>query len=385
MIKKIILIFLLWRIFLFFPLIIGSSFIPYNTASPYTNIWKFVAPYSPVDNFLIYPWANFDGVHYLSIAGEGYAKDGSNSKFFPLYPLLVNVLSKVFGQEKAYGSTQFFTALIISNIFFLIALFVFYKLIAIDFSKKIAFSSIIFLLVFPTSFYFASIYSESLFLLLALLSFYFARKRNWILASFFGMLLSATRIVGVSIFPVLVYEFITSKKSTDKLSLFRFFSLLITPLGFVFYSIFNYLNWQNPFYFLLGHDLQNGRSVNSLILPLQTLFRYLKIFIILSIQKFEWWVAFFEVSVFVFVIFLLYISYKKKIHFSYALFSVFCFASPSFSGTFSSLPRYSVILFPIFIAISLVNNKVIKNLYFIVSVILLIILLSFFSRGYFVS
>src|SRR5258706_5842641 len=98
-----------------------------------------------------------------------------------------------------------------SNCIFLVSLFVFYKIIRFDYPKKVAYLSLVALLVFPTSFFFGSVYTESLFLFLSLLSFYFARKKWWILAGISGMLLSGTRIVGIAIFPVLLWEFFSSR------------------------------------------------------------------------------------------------------------------------------------------------------------------------------
>src|SRR3989338_7634876 len=38
------------------------------------------------------PWANFDGVHYLSIAERGYVQ--YEQAFFPLYPVLVRSIAR---------------------------------------------------------------------------------------------------------------------------------------------------------------------------------------------------------------------------------------------------------------------------------------------------
>src|SRR5688572_13184266 len=43
-------------------------------------------------------WTNFDGVHYLNIAKEGYGGPSTNytEAFFPVYPFLIHVLTLVF-------------------------------------------------------------------------------------------------------------------------------------------------------------------------------------------------------------------------------------------------------------------------------------------------
>lgn len=382
-----ILLFLSWRLFLFLPLYFGYLLIPSHLGSSYTNLWHFIKPYWPVNNFFLFPWANFDGVHYLSIAGQGYQLDGTNNRFFPLFPLLINLVSRVFGGGEPFGATQFFSGLLLANLFFFLSLVVFYKLLRLDYPAKTGLLTLAFLLAFPTSFYFAAIYSESLFLFLALLSFYFARKRKWFWAGFLGMLLSATRIVGIIIFPVLLYEFfIQDKTKNSRQLLLKSFSLFLVPLGLLSYSLFNFRRFGDALSFLNNQgQVANERSVNTIVFPLQVIFRYFKILTTLSTQQFEWWVALLEISVFVFGVWLLYLGFKKKVRPSYLLFATLGFLPPVFSGTFSALPRYVIVLFPLFLILSLIKNKKTQALYIIISLVLLFLLLMFFSRGYFVA
>lgn len=359
MAKFILISFLIWRILLFIPLFASEQFLPYRTGYEYTK--------PPVSSFLLYPWANFDGVHYLSIAGQGYQ---NNERFFPLYPLLIKALS---------FAGPFFIAFTIANIAFLASLFVMYKLIRLDYSNKIASSTILFVLIFPTSFFFASLYSESLFLALSLLSFLAARKRKWFLVGVLGMLTSATRIVGILLLPALLYEFFKNEKDRRKI-----ISLFAAPLGILGYAIFNFLNFGNPLQFLTNQqEVANSREL--FVFPLQTMVRYLKIVTTLPLVQFEWWIALLEISTFILVTILFVVAWKKKIRLTYLIFAALCFLLPVWSGTFSGLPRYSIILFPIFIALVLIKNRVVKNLYIVVSPILLFLLLMFFSKGYFIA
>lgn len=381
-------IFIAWRLLLFVPLVFSYYLIPYRTGSEFTNLWSKISPYFPVNNFLLWPWTNFDGIHYLSIAGNGYT---FNARFFPLFPILINLLSKPLQSLTPFGSVQFFSGFIISNLSFLLSLFIFYKLIQIDFSKKVAQKTIFYLLIFPASFFFVAIYSESLFLLLTLLSFYFARKGNWLASSIFAMFLTATRLVGLAIFPALIFEYLLqkgffsrdfSKLKFSKEAIYLFF----IPTGLLSYIFFNQLKWGNALQFIYSQgDLANSRSVNFIVFPLQTVFRYIKIFVNLPVNQFEWWVALFEFAIFFLVSFLLYIAWIKKIRRSYLFFSLVAFLIPVLSGTFSGLPRYSLVLFPIFITLSIILNKKIQLIYSIFSIVILILLVMLFSRGYYIS
>lgn len=334
----------------------------------------------PVSSIFLFPWANFDGVHYLNIAGNGYT---TNARFFPLFPLFTGFISRMMGAQKAFDSIYFFSSLVLSNLFFLISLWVLYTLVRKDYSKSVALQTGIFLLLFPTSFFFASIYSESLFLLLSLLCFYFARKKQWVRSNLCASFLVLTRFVGICIIPALIYEFITQEK---KNRLKKSYIFLLPVLVFAGYLWFNFLTWGNALYFLQAQgELNNGRSTASIVLFPQTMVRYIKIFITVSPRIYEWWIALVEFVSFLFAGSMVYVAWKKNIRFSYILYSAFCILIPASSGTFSGMPRYAAIIFPIYIAIAMEGSKKMKLLYGTVSGILLFILLMVFSRGYYVS
>lgn len=384
MFKKIFLLFFLWRTFLFVPILIANKFIPYRNGYDYTSPVHFLDKSNNIiSNFLLSPWANFDGVYYLLIAAKGYTV---NAGFFPLFPLSISIINFIFNpaaDRLPFEPLQYFTAVVLVSLYFVLSLIVMFKLIKIDYKQDIAIWSIIFMLLFPTSFFYATIYSESLFLLLSLCSFYFALKKRWILAAFFGTLLTATRMVGIAIIPALIYEFIKEEKSLFKI---KSIPLFFMPLGILSYMLFNFIKWGNAFYFIWAQgNFQNNRSVTSLVFIPQTMYRYIKILLAVKPVQFEWWVAILEISIFIFTSILLFIAWKKKIRISYLIFSLICFLIPVSSGTFTGLPRYSLTLFPIFIALALVKNKTVKIFYAIIGFTLLFILFMLFSKGYFIA
>src|SRR4030042_3666725 len=63
--------------------IIGSRLLVFKNSFPYAD--SVLLPYG---QFLLWSWANFDGVHYLLLAEKGYAF-GLTQAFFPVYPLLI--------------------------------------------------------------------------------------------------------------------------------------------------------------------------------------------------------------------------------------------------------------------------------------------------------
>src|SRR3989344_4720309 len=194
-IGKILLLFLIWRLLTFSIALIALKIIPeFGAKFPYyqETLINTGLPY------YIWAFGNFDGVHYLRIAQDGYAYQFTQA-FFPLYPILIRIVSFI-----TFGNLLI-AALLISNSAFFVGLVLFYKLIQKNFSEKTAFWSVIFLLAFPTSFYFGAVYTEGVFFLMIVLAFYFLEKNKILLASIVGSFASASRLVGIFLAPVLLF------------------------------------------------------------------------------------------------------------------------------------------------------------------------------------
>ena len=165
-----------------------------------------------------------------------------------------------------------------------------------------------------------------------------------------------------------------------------FLSILLTPLGLILYAVYNFVRWGNPLYFLQAQgELSNGRAVNSIILPPQLIYRYIKILFTVSPVQYDWWIALLEFGVFWFVAILVYVMWKQKIRLSYLIFAVLGMLIPIMSGTLTGFPRYILPLFPLFIAISGIKNKAFQILNVGISIILSFILLALFAQGYYVA
>src|SRR3989338_11073097 len=172
----IISIFFFWRVFLFFVAWTGEKFLPFSPRFPYSDLLLIT---SHLPSWL-WSFANFDGVHYLTIAKSSYSAQFTQV-FFPLYPILVGIISKLFPILNLIT-----VGLIVSNLSFFLSLEIFFKLLKLDYKKSDIKIILLFLISFPTSFYFGSFYSESVFLFFILCSFYLARTKRWWLSGFFG-------------------------------------------------------------------------------------------------------------------------------------------------------------------------------------------------------
>ena len=137
------------------------------------------------------PWAHWDGVWFIRIAADSYRAHAESQAFFPLYPLLVR------GAAVATGHDYVVAGLVVSLACYAGAMVVLFKLAQALLGPRVALWSVVFISVFPTALFFQAVYSESLFLLLALLSFWWARRSRWALAGLAGLLAALTRSSGV--------------------------------------------------------------------------------------------------------------------------------------------------------------------------------------------
>jgi Mannosyltransferase (PIG-V) len=141
---------------------------------------------------LVTAWERFDGLWFLRIAAHGYANGDGSAAFFPLYPLLIR------GVSFALGGHPLAAALLISNGSFAGSLVVLYALTVRETgSVDVARRSVLYLAVFPTSFFFLAPYSESLFLLLVLVMFWYVRQERWGPAALAAAGAALTRNIGV--------------------------------------------------------------------------------------------------------------------------------------------------------------------------------------------
>ncbi len=335
-------------------------------------------------NPYFWSWANFDGEHYIALAREGYRP--LTYYFFPLFPLLIRFFTRIWAN--GFGS-YVFSGLLVSHFGLIVALFGLWKLVKLDYEDSVAKTTLILLLLFPTSFYFGAVYTESLFLALSVWSFYFARKKKWFYSAILAGLSSATRLVGIILVPVIFFEFYKAHKKLDggwwKL-------VLVLPLAMIGFLIYIYYLWRatgDPINFYHTVSVFGAQRSDNLILLPQVFYRYIfRIIPSLNINYFpSVYVVFFEF--FTGAIFLVLSVWSFiKLRFSYALFLSMGYLLPTFSGSFSSIPRYVLILFPAFILVAFYLNKVpriFKFLLYILMAVSLIVSEMFFIRGYWLS
>ncbi len=333
----------MWRVALFLFLLLAIKTFPLQQHFLGGGMANYLA------NPFLWAWANFDGEHYLAISQFGYQP--LTYFFFPLYPLLI----------KAFGGTAL-VGVIISNLSLLVALVGLWRLVRFDFGKEVARMAVWLVLLFPTSFYFGSVYTESLFLALTVWFFYFLRKRKWLLVVVLGGLASATRLVGAA---------------------------LLAPWGLVGYALFLQQKTGDALAFMHQVGIFGGQRSESLVLLPQVFYRYFfKVLPNLNLNYFpSSFVGLLEIGCALGFLVLIVVAFKK-LRLEYALYALAAYLVPTLSGSFSSLPRYVLIIFPAFIVGAIYLKRLPRVWQILVFAVLFIMLgmaTMLFTRGYWVA
>ncbi|MBL7036456.1 hypothetical protein ISR94_01220 [Candidatus Microgenomates bacterium] len=370
--------FLVWRVLVFIAAVVAVNYLPLFSDNFLAGR---VQNYSK--NPLFWGWANFDGEHYTSIAIYGYKN--LQQAFFPAYPFLIKFFSLPFG----VGLPQsIWTGLIVSNLSFLGALFIFWKVVRLDYSEKIAKLALISLLVFPTSFYFGAVYTESLFLLTSLLTYYLYRKDKYLLSGLVGILMTATRIYGVFVLMMILVDIMQRKLDLKKFVKEKVYLLGVSAFGLFTYMLFSWKNYADPLAFYNLQTIVGEQHQKGIILLPQVFFRYVKIIFLGKVHLYSLQTTLLEVTTAILFVILPIYAYIKKIRWSYVVYILFGFLVPSAQGSFSSVPRYLVVIFPAFIVMAVLlekQSKLTKSIYFILSGLWLMINTSLFLRGYWIA
>lgn len=282
-----------------------------------------------------------DGGWLYSIACCGYepapfdALVYHNWAFLPFYPLLWRAVAFFTG---GYA----LTSVALSTALFFFGLIAVYKTaLAFGEDSGTAERAVFYLAIFPLSYFFSLPRTESLFLLLSASCFLAARRERWGVAGILGALACITRVNGILLLPsILILYFQQTKRLKLRPALLW---LLLMPLGIIAFMIYLKAHAGNAFAFLdvqaaWGHKTQFflfsiGRYLKSPAMVLEGWdLRVINVGlallglaggVVLGIRK-QWAFAFYTIA------------------------SVLLPLSTISPGSFQSLGRYVMVVFPLF-------------------------------------
>ena len=337
-------VFMLSRLVILTISYVGSARFPINENSP--------APGCSVDfNTCLFAWQHWDVLSYMSVAQSGYV-NAHDTAFFPLWPLVIHGGAIFLG---ASTTAYYVAGIVLANLFFYLALVLFYALLHDEFETTVARNALYYLAFYPYALFFFAGYTESLFLLLCLAVFFFLQRGkalDWWLAGLCGFLAALTRSPGIVLTIPFVIVFLqrhwfdgNRTRSNWRQKLAALAPIVLIPLGVVCYMLFLGYTKGNPLLFSTEEATSWNRHLSApwtgIFFALQGLFvsSPLRILNVLDL-------AFTLLPLFV-----LLIGFRR-IPLHYGLFALFMalFALIYPQGTtvpLTAVPRYMMVIFPI--------------------------------------
>lgn len=315
-----------------------------------------------IDNPFI-TWVQWDGPHYIDIARDWYQPKGEESLwivFYPLYPISIKLFNFLINDFSI-------SSVLVSIIFSFFASILLFEVTLLDFSKKAAILAVWFLNIFPTAYFLQASYSESLYLSVSLATIYLFRKKHFNLAGLMGALSTMSRINGLFLLPTLLLE---GKRAREGI-----ITLLLTPLGFLFYLVTNYLTFNDPFYFLKPLYSNWYKKFSLPWIGISNLYS--------SIPQFNdpLFYAYLSEMISLLLVAGLGIYVFFKIRRSYGLYMILNFLLFTSTSFVMSTPRYSLILFPIFITLGQIKSNYLLLLISIIFFLLLLYFTIFYTQA----
>jgi hypothetical protein len=313
-------------------------------------------------------WARWDSSWFLGIADEGYSYADTAAAYFPLYPVIVGALGR------ALGGHFLLAGVIVSLAATGAAFVLLFELARQLLGDEVAQRSVLYLALFPMSFFLGAVYSEAIYLALAIGAFLLAEKGRfgWAAIVIGGAML--TRTAGVA---VLIGVAVIAWRSANRSRAVGTLALAL-PIAALYPA---YLQWRegDAFAFLdaqhegwgrttswwgplegIGRGLDAGyQGVRQLLAGPETSHRYWNWARDTTTPRAA---AISVMYVLFLVLFVALAVYTwRRLGAAYGVFCVASLALPLSSPTddwpLLSLPRFGLAIFPIFIALGVLGRR----------------------------
>ncbi len=290
-------------------------------------------------------WSHMDTGYFVAIAVQGYTGDGRLAAFFPLYPALIRIVSVV-------THDPYVSAFLVSNLASVVAFVYLYRLTKYELGSHIAERSLLYFAVYPLAFFLCASYSESVFLALSIPAFFYARKGRWWIASGLGFFAVLSRLVGIALFLIFIYEYLSQKGVLNGLTLQRenvhkiswdAVSLALMPCGLVVVMLISWLAFQNPLQFALAERFWN----RSLTWPWVTFGNDLAQLSTTLVVEYLLFIMVIAIAIYG----------LRKIQPSYLLYTWVSLLIPVVSGSMTSSMRYVFVIFPIYMILGIAGYR----------------------------
>ena len=316
----------------------------------------------------------WDALRYLEVARAGYTSTGDerfNLVGLPLYPWLVRAVSWLgFGIPSA--------ALLVSGVATLALGWLFLRLVRMDESEERARLAVWFLFIFPTAYFLHIAYTEATMLALTVGCFLAARRRSWAWAGLLGGLAALTRLQGLLLLAAVPLEAWTQYRETRRLDP-RWLWLLVIPCGFGVYLWVNYHVTGDAFAFTKMMQENFWRELRPPWVGAAALWDNLRAekpedYVMIGLAE-----ASFSLLVLGFTIWSWFVLRP-----SYAIWMTTNFLLCVCSSFVVAVPRYALVMFPIFILLARVSSgrPLVGGAISVCSILLLALFFLVFALGH---
>lgn len=317
---------------------------------------------SETANQLFFSWLRWDVKPLLDISWHGYVYL-PDTAFFPFWPLLAHLGGLALGAQ--FPVSFYLAGILLSNLFFYLALVAFYHLVAQSYGSSLARRSLFYFTFSPFAIFFFAGYSEALFILLCLgmfLALQRGRPADWWLAGLCGLLATLTRSLGILLVVPFLVVYVRRfwwgaqvSKSTWRARLNALAPIVLIPLGLLIYMFYLDLTKGNPLIFQIQEatiwDRRTTFPLLTLVISVQAFFQ--EPLVVLQVENMVNLIT-------VLVFFIALWKGWKALPLHYALFAlvmeVFALSQPTIIPQYEPLlsqPRYIMILFPVAIVFAL--------------------------------
>lgn len=289
-------------------------------------------------------WAQWDAEHYIDIALDGYSYAPgtySNISFFPLFPWLMRAGALLLGRLDR--ETVTLVGFVMANAFLFIALLYLAALVARDFGIEAGRRAVLYVLVFPMTFFLSAVYAESLFLATSVATLFHARRGEWYRAGVAGGLAAMTRPFGFLLLIPIVIEMYRQRADIRAWP-----SLALVPAGLAVFFGYSWWRFGDALAYVEGNHVW-GREFAW---PWETLMGFIEGPLI----GFGWPRSYVDLAFIVGMVVTAVAAWwlLPRSYAAYAGVGLFFTLS---TGVWYSTPRHALALFPLFIVLAIWGQR----------------------------